>query len=110
MSSMLVHNVKKGRNEGLIQRRNQQLVARFYFYSTLNDLKFSRVLELLESEFFISQSRIADLLAQQSDQITAIELNSITVNDLRDTYPSMNWQYNHGKMSQRSGQISLNLF
>lgn len=110
MSSVVVNNAKKGRNEGLIQKRNQQLVARFYFYSTLNALKFSKVLELLESEFFISQSRIADLLAEQSEQITAIEMNSITVNDLRDTYPAMNWQYNHGKMSQNLGQISLNLF
>lgn len=110
MSSVVINNTKKGRNERLIQKRNQQLVARFYFYSTLMSLKFSSVLELLEDEFFLSQARITDLLAENSNLITNIELQQITINELKDSYPAMNWQYNHAKRSQSVGQISLNLF
>ncbi|MGG5507917.1 MULTISPECIES: hypothetical protein [unclassified Myroides] len=110
MSSVVLNSTRKGRNEGLIQKRNQQMVARFYFYSTLMALKFSTVLELLEQEFFLSQARITDLLAENAELITTVELKQISISELRDSYPSMNWQYNHAKRSQTAGQISLDLF
>lgn len=102
-------NIKKGRNENLIADRNKLLTARFYYYSTLNGLKFSKCLENLEKEFFISQSRITDLLAAHTDYICHLEKENFTINTLKDYFPFMNWQYHHGKMSQTGSQLFLDL-
>ncbi|WP_333662276.1 hypothetical protein [Chishuiella changwenlii] len=102
-------NIKKGRNEHLIADRNKLLTARFYYYSTLNGLKFSKCLENLEKEFFISQSRIADLLAQHTDYISLLEKENYSLQTLKDYFPFMSWQYHHGKMSQTGGQLFLDL-
>lgn len=102
--------IKKGRNEKLIEKRNRKLVCRFYFYSTLMCLNFSKCLELLEDEFDLSQSRITDLLAENSDLITAIERAKTSTQDLKSAYPFMSWHYDHGTRSQNAKQTSLALF
>ncbi len=102
-------NIKKGRNENLIADRNKLLTARFYFYSSLNGLKFSKCLENLEKEFFLSQSRIADLLAAHTDYICHLETENYTTTTLKDYFPFMNWSYHHGKMSQSGSQLFLDL-
>lgn len=101
---------RKGRNEKLIVKRNQKLVCRFYFYSTIMCLNFSKCLELLEDELDLSQSRITDLLAENSDLITSLERSNTTTTDLKSAYPFMSWHYDHGKRSQSAGQMSLALF
>lgn len=102
--------IKKGRNEKLIVKRNRKLVCRFYFYSTIMCLNFSKCLELLEDEMDLSQSRITDLLAQHSDLITSLERSNTTTQDLKSAYPFMSWHYDHGKRSRNGAQISLSLF
>ena len=102
--------IKKGRNEKLIEKRNRKLVCRFYFYSNLMSLNFSKCLELLEEELDLSQSRITDLLAANSDLITLLERSNTTLADLKTAYPFMSWHYDHGKRSQNAGQMSLALF
>ena len=102
--------LKKGRNERLIQKRNQKLVCRFFFYSNLMSLNFSKCLELLENELDLSQSRITDLLADNSELITLLERSNTTLAELKSAYPFMNWHYDHGKRSQTLGQTSLALF
>ena len=108
--TLTVMIIKKGRNEKLIAKRNQKLVCRFYFYSNLMCLNFSKCLELLEDELDLSQSRITDLLAQHSDLITHLERANTTLADLKNAYPFMSWHYDHGKRSQSAGQMSLALF
>lgn len=101
---------KKGRNERLIQKRNHKLVCRFYFYSTIMSLNFSKCLELLEEELDLSQSRITDLLAENSELITSLERTNATTSELKTAYPFMSWHYDHGKRSQIGAQTSLALF
>ena len=110
MQSTYTMIVKKGRNEKLIAKRNRKLVCRFYFYSNLMCLNFSKCLELLEDELDLSQSRITDLLAENSDQITTLERANTTLADLKAAYPFMSWQYNHEKRSRTGAQTSLALF
>lgn len=109
MSATPLHT-KKGRNETLIAGRNKLLIARFYFYSTITRLKFSTCLEILEKEFFLSQARITDLLAENSEYICYLEIEQYSTAMLRDYFPFMNWQhYHHGKTSQKSVQLFLDL-
>lgn len=82
----------RGRNSELIQFRNRKLVARFYYYSVLLDLKFSRCLKNLVLEFDITESRIGDILSAYSDELTTLERQSVGVVELRKAYPFMAWQ------------------
>lgn len=99
---MKVPTVNKGRNSELIVNRNQKLAARFYFYSCIIGLKFSKCLENLILEFDISESRICDLLAENADVISGLEHKDITLQQLKQHYPFLNWQYNPNKPIQSS--------
>lgn len=94
-----------------IQNRNYRLVARFYFYSTIIGLKFSRVIENLENEFNLSEGRICDLIAENSNIITQLETKNITTSQLRSRFPFMVWSYNPQSSSLRkTTQLPLTLF
>ena len=99
----------KGRNADLITYRNQKLAARFYFYSCIIGLKFSKCLENLTPEFDLSESRICDLLSENSDKVSQMERKSVTLQELKNYYPFLNWQLPSTK-SQNSVQLSLDLF
>lgn len=100
----------KGRSTYHIQRRNKRLAARFYWYSCIIGLKFSKCLELLDQEFEITESRICDLLSENAETVTQLEQNSINVQQLKQSYPFMSWQFLPANSSQKSVQLSLDLF
>ena len=99
----------KGRNADLITYRNQKLAARFYFYSCIIGLKFSKCLENLTPEFDLSESRICDLLSENSDMVSHMERKGVTLQELKFQYPFMNWQFPATK-SRSAVQLSLDLF
>lgn len=54
---------KKGRNKRLIERRNQKIVQRYYFWTEVKRLRFDdAVKELAENEFFLSEFMIWQIL------------------------------------------------
>lgn len=89
--------------------RNEKLSARFYFYSVLMGLKFSVCLQNLEREFDISESTICDIIAENNEFISQLELQQITTADLKKCYPFMSWQYSHQTPFQSSYQLRLSL-
>lgn len=90
---MAIETTSKGRSETHINGRNEKLAARFYWYSVVIGLKFSRCLEFLEPEFDITQSRICDLLSENADTVTLYERKNLSVQDLKIRFPFLNWQY-----------------
>ncbi len=102
----------KGRSSKHIQNRNHKLAARFYWYSVILGLNFTRCLEELEQEFDITSARICDLLAECGDIITELERNHITVQQLKNRYTFLNWSYNFNSSRQSPivVQQSLPLF
>lgn len=100
----------KGRNAYLIQYRNQKLVARFYYYSHLLGLKFSRCLENLSIEFDLTESRICDLISEQSQSVSELESKGVSVAELRKTYPFMAWRNPPSNSWNTARQLSLPLF
>lgn len=89
--------------------RNEKLSARFYFYSVLIGLKFSRCLQLLEQEFDISESTICDIIADNNELISHLERKRFTASDLKKHYPFMSWQYNPPTPFQTANQLRLTL-
>lgn len=100
----------KGRSSYLIQHRNKRLVARFYYYSHLLGLKFSRCLENLSLEFDLTESRICDLISEQSHLVSEMEIKEISLTELRKTYPFMVWNNPLSSSLRNVRQLSLPLF
>lgn len=97
----------KGRNNELIQHRNRKLAARYYYYSYLLGLKFTRCLEHLVIEFDLSESRICDLISQQCDSVSEMEHSAIGVAELRRAYPFMVWHNPPASSLRTVTQLSL---
>lgn len=93
-----------------MQNRNRRLVARFYFYSNIIGLKFSRVMEHLESEFDISEGRICDVISDNNELVNSLEKKQVSTSQLKEHYPFMTWNYASAKRSQNANQLHLNLF
>lgn len=89
--------------------RNEKLSARFYFYSVLLGLKFSRCLNLLEQEFDISEATICDIITENNDFITRLELKKVSISELKKHYPFMNWQYHPPTPFESATQLRLAL-
>ncbi len=102
----------KGRSSIHIKNRNAKLAARFYWYSCILELKFSRCLQELELEFDITESTICDLISANSDLIASLESNAVSVQQLKTRFPFLNWSYSysHATKSPILVQQSLNLF
>ncbi|WP_153929658.1 hypothetical protein [Riemerella anatipestifer] len=100
----------KGRDTQLIGYRNEKLAARFYYYSYILGLKFSRCLEHLTPEFDLSESRICDLISEYSEYINRLELQGIGIADLKQTYPFMVWSPLVSSQKNNARQLSSDLF
>lgn len=58
----------RGRDKGLIQRRNAKLVERYYYWTELKRLRFDdAVLILSRDEFFISEARVFRVIQEEYD-------------------------------------------
>ncbi len=53
----------RGRNKELIERRNQKIAERWYYWTEMQNLRFDRALTILsQDEFFLSEDRILTIL------------------------------------------------
>jgi hypothetical protein len=64
---------KKGRSDKLVARRNECLIARYYYYGYYKNKCYEEILSLLASEFFISQIRISQLILENSEQAQVLK-------------------------------------
>lgn len=57
--------MSRGRNKELIDRRNEALCRRYYYWTEVQRLRFDDALRILsEQEFFLSQERVLALIRQ----------------------------------------------
>ena len=56
------NGAKKGRSKVLNDKRNDALFCRYYFYSKFTKMKYECVIEILSSEFYLSQATTAELI------------------------------------------------
>ncbi|WP_434981555.1 hypothetical protein [Daejeonia sp. YH14] len=83
----------KGRNSELIRKRNYKLIARFYWYNSIVGLKFEKCIEELEKEFYLSNSRITDLITENAQSLSEFETKKPNEKELKKEIPFFNWIY-----------------
>lgn len=81
----------KGRSTVLIKKRNSVLLTRYYYYGTFTDLRFETILKHLSDEFFISESRIQDIVVQDTTIISSLQKKQAKLKDFRQDIPHFVW-------------------
>lgn len=86
--------VKRGRNKELIDKRNECLLHRYYFYSKVLKLKYEDVITSLSAEFFISDRTTTDIAMSESDYLSELFKKKYTPKELEKKFRFLNWKFN----------------
>lgn len=81
----------KGRNESLLTKRNNCLLARYYYYGHFREKCFEDILQLLAADFFLSNVRIIRLVQQNSEKIKELKDSEATIYQLQQSWPQFKW-------------------
>jgi len=66
-------SVPKGRSNKLINRRNECLLERYYYYGSFKHQCYEEILRQLVSEFFLSPSTIATIIQTHTEELQVIK-------------------------------------
>ena len=68
----------RGRNKDLIDKRNEALCRRWYYWTEVQRLRFDDALKVLSrQEFFISEERIMSIIRRKCRELKDLELRPV---------------------------------
>lgn len=83
---------RRGRNEMLIENRNECLFYRFYYYSRIKRLRYEDVLEVISNEFFLTPRTISNLIADESEYQKEVFKEKLSVKELEKKFDFLKWK------------------
>lgn len=83
--------LRKGRNDELLVKRNSCMIARYYYYGYFKEKCFEEIIQLLVADFFISPLRIARIVQENSDKIKELKDKRVSVYLLQQHFPQYRW-------------------
>lgn len=85
----------KGRNPELIERRNEKLADRLYFYRVFGKLDNDTALHILSREFDIAAFTIGEIAMKQSNYLKDLQKEEVTIVQLKKKWPYLSWNDVH---------------
>ncbi len=82
---------RKGRNNSLVDRRNECLVARYYYYAAIKNKCFEDILRQMVTEFFLSPTTISFIVRDNSEQLQFLKEKSPVVHFFQNRWPHLKW-------------------
>lgn len=68
----------KGRNKTFIERRDEALLRRYYYWTEVERLRFDDALRILSlQEFFLSEERIMAIIRKKCDKLKEVALKPV---------------------------------
>lgn len=68
----------KGRNKDLLDKRDEALLRRYYYWTEVQRLRFDDALVILsEQEFFLSQERIMAIIRRKCREVRDIDVQPV---------------------------------
>ncbi len=78
----------RGRDPELIRKRNEHLLYRYVYEYSKNPLSdYNWKVEMLSKDFYLSPSRIGQLIMANMDQIAAIKKENLHIRQVRRRFP-----------------------
>lgn len=90
---IILKNNGRGRNIDLIERRNEKIAYRYYYYAYLQrQQNWERILGILANEFDLSDATLSRIITTiLSENIRLLFNEKPTVVDLKKKFPYFNW-------------------
>lgn len=82
----------KGRCPELNTKRDELILMRYYFYGTYTPYRYDLILQTLSSEFFLSERRITDIIAQYAILLKGLRKEQPSIAYMRQQYPHLIWR------------------
>lgn len=80
-----------GRNPLLIEKRDEFLLHRIYFKSSIQKKMYSVVLTEMEAEVFLSKMMLQKIIQTKSETLLLIKHNKPSLKDLKEKWPHILW-------------------
>jgi hypothetical protein len=80
----------RGRSEQMIEKRNELLAHRHYYYIKIERRQYQDTLNILENEFFLCQRTIVDVF-QRNDILKYLNAKKPEKKYFKEKYPWMMW-------------------
>ena len=83
----------KGRDAALIDKRNERLLYRYFYYGYYTDKRVTAIYAILSEEFDLTERRIHDIISDGDNYtvLSAIRKAPPSVRELRSKYPFLVW-------------------
>lgn len=82
---------RKGRSTSLLQKRNECLVARYFYYGYLKHKCFEEILKLLVVEFYLSPSTVCRAVKDKGEQLQSLKQRGPTIHYFQSRWPHLKW-------------------
>lgn len=83
---------RKGRNEALLQARNELLIHRYYYHIKIKQRQYLHTLRVLErDELFLTERTIIDIVQKESAALKKLHEKSPDVRYFRAKFPMWVW-------------------
>jgi hypothetical protein len=89
--SSLHSAIRKGRSNSLLSKRNECMVARYYYYGSIKNKVYEETLRLLVSEFFLSPATISFQVQEHTDQLQSLKRNCPSLYYFQSRWPHLKW-------------------
>ncbi len=81
----------RGRSADRLNRRNDKIINRFYFYSMIRKMNYEHVIDELAKEFDLAPRTITDMLLKNDRVVAEVMTKKPPVVDLKKKYPYLSW-------------------
>ena len=82
---------RKGRSLNLINKRNECLIARYFYYGKFCDKKYTSIIEILSEEFFLSTVTIPEIIDDNSQLLHSLKKEANNPNHFKNKWPHLTW-------------------
>ena len=82
---------RKGRNDALVSKRNECLLARYYYYGYYKNKCYEDIIRQLVTEFYLSPATIMAIIQSKTDQVQAIKQRCPVLYYFQNHWPHLKW-------------------
>ncbi len=83
--------IQKGRNNKLVTRRNECLLARYYYHGYCKNMCYEEVLRQLVAEFFLSPNTIANIILENTEHLQSLKQRAHLMYYFQNHWPHIKW-------------------
>jgi hypothetical protein len=89
--STISGTVRKGRSNALVFRRNECMLARYFYYGYLKNKSYEEIMRLLAAEFFLSPATISMRVQQNTDKLKTLKRSGPSMYYFQSRWPHLKW-------------------